>query len=307
MDFDMQGHRGARGLYPENTIAGFKRALAIGVTTFEIDVGMTRDGILVVSHDSALNPDITRGPDGAFITARGPVIRTLTLAELGRYDVGRIKPGTDYARRYPDQQPIDGARIPALTELFDLLRQPAAQHVRLLIELKLKPGNDEAPDPKTFAAAVAKAIRAAGMANRVTVQSFHWQVVVEHAKIAPEIPRAVLSIESAEEDTIQRGRREPSPWTAGLSVDDFGGSVPRMVVAAGAGQWTPYFRNVDAEVMRDARAAGIKVVPWTVNEPADMERLIALGVDGMISDFPDRLRAVMASKGLPLPPQVHIG
>lgn len=305
--FDLQGHRGARGLYPENTIAGFTRALAVGVTTFEIDLGMTRDGVLVVSHDSALNPDITRGPDGAFLAARGPVIRTLTLAELGRFDVGRIKPGTDYARRYPDQQPIDGARIPALTELFDLLRQPAAAHVRLLIELKLKPGNDEAPDPKTFAAAVAKAIRAAGMENRVTVQSFHWQVVVEHGKIAPEIPRAVLSIESPDEDTILRDRPGPSPWTAGLSVVDFGGSVPRMVVAAGAGQWTPNFRNVDAKVMCEARAAGIKVVPWTVNEPAEMERLIALGVDGIITDRPDRLRAVMADKGLPLPPQVHIG
>ncbi|MDQ2082983.1 glycerophosphodiester phosphodiesterase [Xanthobacteraceae bacterium Astr-EGSB] len=307
LDFDLQGHRGARGLYPENTISGFKRALGIGVTTFEIDLGMTRDDVLVISHDSALNPDITRGPDGAFLTARGPVIRTLTFSELARYDVGRIKPGTDYARRYPDQQPIDGARIPALSELFELLQKPAAAHVRLLIELKLKPGNHDAPDPPTFAAAVAKAIRAAGMTNRVTVQSFHWQVVVEIAKIAPEIPRAVLSVESAEEDTIQRGRPGPSPWTAGLAVDDFGGSVPRMVVAAGAGQWTPYFRNVDAEVMREARAAGVRVVPWTVNEPAEMARLIALGVDGMISDHPDRLRAVMADKGLRLPPQVQIG
>jgi len=305
--FEMLGHRGARGLFPENTITGFIRALALGVTTFEIDLGMTRDGILVVSHDSALNPDITRGPDGAFLTSRGPAIRTLTLAELKRYDVGRIKSGTAYAHRYPDQQSIDGARIPTLSELFDLLHKPGAEHVRLLIELKLKPDNDEAPDPKTFAAAVAKAIRDAGMEKRVIVQSFHWQVVVEHAKIAPDIPRAVLSIESPEEDTIQRGKPAPSPWTAGLAIADFGGSVPRMVVAAGCRMWTPYFHNVDAKVIAEARAAGVRVVPWTVNESADMARLIELGVDGMISDFPDRLRRVMAERGMPVPTPVTIG
>jgi glycerophosphoryl diester phosphodiesterase len=304
--FDLQGHRGARGLYPENTLAGFARTLAIGVSTIEIDLAMTKDDVLVVSHDSALNADITRGPDGAFLPARGPVIRTLMLAELKRYDVGRLKLGTAYANRYASQEPIDGERIPTLTELFDLIKTPGAEHVRLLIELKLKPNNSDAPDPQTFAAAVAEAIRDAGMASRVTVQSFHWQVVVEHAKIAPEIPRALLTIESAEEDTIRRGKPGASPWTAGLDIDDFGGSVPRLVVAAGAGMWTPNHRNVDAAAMAEARAAGVKVVPWTVNEPADMTRMIDFGVDGMISDYPDRLRQVMAARGMALPPQVKV-
>jgi glycerophosphoryl diester phosphodiesterase len=272
----------------------------------EIDIAMTRDGVLVVSHDSALNPDITRGPDGQFLAGRGPLIRSLTLAELERYDVGRLKPGTAYAQRYAGQDPIDGERIPTLAALFDLLKTPGAEHVRLLIELKLKPDNDDTPDPKTFAAATAKAIRDAGMGNRVTVQSFHWQVVVEHGKIAPEIPRALLTIESAGEDTIGRGKPGPSPWTAGLDIDEYGGSVPRLVVAAGAGQWTPYFHNVDAAAMADARAQGIKVIPWTVNEPADMARLIDLGVDGMISDYPDRLRRVMAEKGMALPEPVKM-
>lgn len=304
--FDLQGHRGARGLYPENTLAGFKRTLAIGVATMEIDVAMTKDDVLVVSHDSVLNPDITRGPDGQFLTGRGPVIRTLTLAELKRYDVGRIKPGTAYAQRYATQAPIDGERIPTLAELFDLLRTPGAEHVRLNIELKLKPGNNDAPDPETFASAIINAIRSAGMANRVIVQSFHWQAVVAAGRIAPEIPRSLLTIESAEEDTIQRGRPGPSPWTAGLDIDEFGGSVPRLVVAAGCHMWTPNYRNVDAAVMAEARAAGVKVIPWTVNEPADMTRLIDLGVDGIISDYPDRLRQVMAERGMALPPQAKM-
>jgi glycerophosphoryl diester phosphodiesterase len=304
--FDLQGHRGARGLYPENTLAGFARTLAIGVSTIEIDVGMTRDDVLVISHDSVLNPDLTRGPDGRFLADRGPAIRTLTLAELERYDVGRLKPGTAYARRYPTQRPIDGERIPTLAAMFDLLRTPGAGHVRLNIELKLAPDNGDTPDPDTFAAAIVAAIRGAGMTERVIVQSFHWQAVVAVKRIAPELALSLLTIESGEEDTIRRGRPGPSPWTAGLDVDDYGGSVPRLVAAAGSPMWTPYFRNVDAGVMREARAVGIKVVPWTVNEPADMAHLIALGVDGMISDYPDRLRDVMAAAGLPLPPRVEI-
>src|SRR5262245_39152636 len=109
--FDLQGHRGARGLAPENTLEAFATALAIGVSTLELDLAMTRDGVLVVHHDIRVNPDTTRGPDGTFLNGRGPAIRSLTLAEVQRYDVGRLKPGTSYAALFPQQKPADGARI----------------------------------------------------------------------------------------------------------------------------------------------------------------------------------------------------
>src|SRR5687767_11751574 len=112
--FDLQGHRGARGLSPENTLAAFETALRIGVTTLELDLAMTRDDVLVVSHDRRLNPDHTRGPDGQFLQREGPAIRTLTLAEVQRYDVGRLKPGSTYEANFPGQNAADGARIPAL-------------------------------------------------------------------------------------------------------------------------------------------------------------------------------------------------
>ena len=158
--FDLQGHRGARGLAPENTLAGFETALAIGVTTLELDLGVTKDGVVVVSHDSNLNPDHTRGPDGKFLDALGPAIRALTLAELKRYDVGRLKPGTPYAKTFPQQRAVDGATIPTLAEVFDLVRRLNADHVRFNIETKVAPtsGADIA-DPETFAAAVAQVVR----------------------------------------------------------------------------------------------------------------------------------------------------
>jgi glycerophosphoryl diester phosphodiesterase len=302
--FDLQGHRGARGLAPENTLEGFAIALSVGVTTLELDLAMTRDEVLVVSHDRRLNPDHTRGPDGQFLAAEGPAIRSLTLAEVQRYDVGRLKPGTSYAASLPEQRPADGARIPALTELFDLVRRNGADHVRFNIETKITPTSGaETPDAEAFAAAFAKAVRDAGLVTRVSIQSFDWRTLVAMKRIAPEIERVCLTAEALNFDTIRRGEPGPSPWTAGLDVDDFG-SVPRLVAAAGCAVWSPLYRNAKPDDIAAAKALGLKVIPWTVNERADMERLIAQGVDGIITDYPDRLRALMAEKGIPLPPAV---
>jgi glycerophosphoryl diester phosphodiesterase len=303
--FDLQGHRGARGLAPENSIKAFTTALAIGVSTLELDLAMTKDGILVVSHDSALNPDHTRGPDGKFLANPGPAIRTLTLAEVKQYDVGRLKPGTAYAARFPEQRPVDGARIPTLAEVFELAKP--AEHVRFNIETKLTPTNagTETPDPTTFAQAVADAVRAAGLTTRVTVQSFDWRSLVALRRIVPEIERVCLTIETIVEDTIERSKRGPSAWTAGFDLNTYGGSVPKLAAAAGCHTWSPYFGNVTPGSLADAKQAGVKVIPWTVNEPADMARLIDMGVDGLISDYPDRLRTIVAARGgLPLPPPI---
>ena len=302
--FDLQGHRGARGLAPENTLAAFETALAVGLSTLELDLAMTRDDVLVVSHNRRLNPDHTRGPDGKFLETEGPAIRSLTLAELQRYDVGRLKPGTAYAADFPEQRAIDGTRIPALTELFDMVKRLGADHVRFNIETKVTPSSGaETPDPDTFAAALAKAVREAGLTVRVSLQSFDWRTLAAMRSIAPQIERVCLTVEALNFDSVRRGEPGPSPWLAGLDVDDFGGSVPRLVAAAGCAVWSPLYRNARPDDVAAAKALGLKVIPWTVNERSDMERLIALGVDGIITDYPDRLRAVMAEKNIPLPPR----
>jgi glycerophosphoryl diester phosphodiesterase len=268
---------------------------------------MTKDDVLVVSHDRRLNPDYTRGPDGQFLQKEGPAIRTLMFAELQKYDVGRLKPGSNYAKSFPEQRPVDGARIPALTELFDLVKRLGADHVRFNIETKITPtSGDETPDPEAFAVAVAKAIRDAGLEKRVSVQSFDWRTLVALKRIAPEIVRVCLTAEALTFDTIQRGQPGPSPWTAGFDIKNHGGSVVRLAGATNCPVWSPLHRNVNSEEIAVAHQLWMAVIPWTVNERADMERLIALGVDGIITDYPDRLRAVMAEKNMPLPPQVKV-
>jgi glycerophosphoryl diester phosphodiesterase len=300
--FDLQGHRGARGLAPENTLAAFARALGIGVTTLELDLAVTKDGVVVVSHDPRLNPDITRGPDGQWLTAPGPSIASLDQAALRTYDVGRLKPGTPYAQRYPEQAAADGARIPALAEVFALTRRAKNDAVRFNVETKLDP---RAPDltlaPDAFADAVVKAVRDAGMAARTTVQSFDWRTLKRVRAVAPEIQTVCLTVQRPGDDNVQTGQAGAPPTLAGLDVDEFGGSVPKVVKAAGCSTWSPNALDLTPEGVAEARRQGLKVVPWTVNDAAAIETILALGVDGLISDRPDVLRRVLVEKGYAVP------
>jgi glycerophosphoryl diester phosphodiesterase len=300
--FDLQGHRGARGLAPENTLAGFRRALAIGVTTLELDTGVTRDGVVVVSHDRLLNPDHTRDASGRFLAAPGPAIVDLTYEELLRYDVGRLRPGSELAAEFPEQQPVDGERIPRLADVFALVAASGNRDVRFNIETKIDPTRPEQTvAPAAFVEALVAVIRAAGMASRTTIQSFDWRTLQLVGRLAPEIDRVALTEQRPDENTVEAGRPGPSPWLGGLDVDDHGGSVPRLVQALGAKTWSPDARDLTPERVAEARALGLAVVPWTVNEPQHMELAIALGIDGLITDYPDRLRVVLQSKGIPVP------
>jgi glycerophosphoryl diester phosphodiesterase len=301
LSLDLQGHRGARGLLPENSLPAFARALAIGITTLELDCAITRDGVLVVSHDPVLNPDITRGPDGQWLEGNGPPIKLLGFAELQRYDVGRIRPGTAYAKRFSRQQPLDGIRIPALADVFALVRKSENGTVRFNIETKvspLEPAHTATPD--VFARALIAAIRKEKMAARTAIQSFDWRTLAVVQKEAPEIMTVYLTAQQDFLDNI-RAKDSSSPWTAPLHISQFGGSLPKMIKAAGGAVWSPYFQEVVPASVREAQALGLKVVVWTVNEEADMMRMIALGVDGIISDYPDRLRKVAGKAGVTLP------
>ena len=300
--FDLQGHRGARGLAPENSLPAFATALGLGVTTLEFDTVVTRDDRVVVGHDPVLLPKIVRDAEGRFLAAPGPAVRTLGFDELRRYDVGRINPADRYAQQFPDQKPVDGTRMPALEEVFALVGRSGNSAVRFNIETKSDPTKpDLTPPPEAFADRLVAAIRQAGMADRTTVQSFDWRTLKRVGVVAPEIPRVCLTAEQRWLDNVQIGRPGPSPWTAGLDVDDFAGSVPRLVQAAGCAVWSPTFADLTAARLAEARSLGLKVVVWTVNDPAEMARLIDLGVDGIISDYPDRLREAAKAKGLALP------
>jgi len=296
---DVQAHRGGRGLRPENTLAAFENAIRMGVTTLELDIGITADGVAVISHEPALYPGTARDADGRWLKEPGPLIRSLTLAEVQRYDVGRLNPDSAYGKPFATQQPVDGQRIPTLASLFALVEKLGANDVQFDIETKIFPNRpDDTVSPEVFVDTLLAAIRAAGVTKRVMIQSFDWRTLALVQRLEPGLRTVYLTIESRNSNNVQ----DPA-WTAGRMARDYP-SVPAMIKAAGGTIWAPNFNNIDASSAQRAHDLGLQLVPWTVNEPADMRRLIDWGVDGIITDYPDRLREVMRERGLALPPGV---
>ena len=300
---EVQGHRGARGLWPENTVAAFAGALGLGVSAVELDCAVTRDGVVVVTHDPELNPDLTRGVDGRFLGKPGPRIFDITWEELRSYDVGRVKPGSAYAARFPEQEPVDGERIPRLADVLALVRARGQGRVRVAIEVKTFPDQPElTAGPEAFVAALRLDLKATGTLALVSIMAFDWRVLAAAQRLMPEVATVALTEQQNGGDTVRIGAPQPSPWLGGLDPAHFGNSVVRLVKQTGAGTWGPDYQDLNAQRIAEAHELGLRVVPWTVNAPVDMERLLAFGVDGMTSDRPDVLRELLADRGLPVPP-----
>jgi glycerophosphoryl diester phosphodiesterase len=303
--FELHGHRGARGHRPENTLTGFAYALAQGVSALEIDVGITKDNVPVVHHDYSLSPHIARR-DGKWIETEPP-LRSLTLAEVAEYDIGRLDPDSAYAADYPSQHAVDGERIPTLAEVLELALASGNDTLRFNIEAKSTPlvANVTAP-PELIAECMLQAIDTAAVRERCIVQSFDWRVVLAVQKLAPDVNLGLTTVSQPWYDTLWRNKVEKSPWLAGCDLNAFGGSLPRLAAELGASEWLPYFGEVTPDNLAEAHALGVRVIVWTVNEADDMQRLIDMGVDGITTDYPDRLRTVAAARGISLPPPAPV-
>lgn len=292
MSVELHGHRGARGLLPENTIEGFKAAIALGVDFIEIDVGLSRDGQVVIHHDLALNPDIAQ-IGGVPIRAKS-LVRSLSVAELKKYDVGRLRPESEYGKQFPNQKVVDGAKIPTLGELLSLHELLAKPDVRLNIEIKTSP---ELPDatvaPEVISAVVLREIDAHRFRERCRVQSFDWRNLVHLRELAPDLELGFLTPAKMHWKRIAAKSAMPGWWSAGFEFEAATGSLVAAIRRAGGRHWGPYFGDVTAEDVRIARMTGLKVNVWTVNELPDIQRMQGLGVDAITTDYPDRGRQVL--------------
>jgi glycerophosphoryl diester phosphodiesterase len=244
----VHGHRGARAVRPENTLPAFEYAIAAGADVLELDMAVTKDDVVVVSHDPVLPSVICKGPK------EHPAIREMTLAELREYDCGSLKNPA-----YPKQVPVAGARVPTLDEVFALAPRGKFE---FNIETKVPAGRPElAPEPEQFARLVLDVIRRHKLERRVILQSFDWRTLHAMQKLAPEIRRAAL-YESGSKDFVTIGRE------------------------SGAGIVSPQYPLITPEKVQAAHAAGLQVIPWTPNTPELWDRMIAARVDAIITDDP---------------------
>jgi glycerophosphoryl diester phosphodiesterase len=312
--FDLQAHRGGIALTVENTLAAFGRALDLGVSTLELDTQITEDGYAVVTHDR--DPDPRKCTDTSPATPGDPeypyvpgvhYIKDLTLAQVRTLDCGSTT-----LPEFPEQQASPGARMPLLSEVLDLVEQRHADDVVLNVELKVEAASPtETARRDQFVDVVTRDVRDAGMLGQVTIESFDWGALMRVRQVQPDLP--IIALTNGQ-PFLEVGRPGPSPWLGGIDIDDFGGDVVAAVHSFGADALSPVHGSPDGGVdtpgyvpfttpamVRSAHAAGMTVVPWTVNDAATMQSLIDIGVDGLITDRPDLLRDVMAENGLLLP------
>jgi glycerophosphoryl diester phosphodiesterase len=291
--FDLEAHRGGRGLRPENTLASFGNALRLGVTTLELDTGVTKDGVVVVSHERRISTLECSGPHV------GKLVKDLTLKQIKQLDCGTRHPPVPATDPFVGtQESVPGTKMPTLAEVFQLANRYGANRVQFNIETKLDPTlPKETVAPATFTRKVIGVIKHYKLTKRSLLQSFDWRTLVEARFLAPGLRRVAL----AQKATIYKG----TPWTAGIAIGakpfDDGSLALAVKDDLRAQVLSPNFADLTDRLIKSAHNRGLSVIPWTVNEKADMSALIGRGVDGIITDYPDRLREVMEARGLDLP------
>ncbi|WP_312180182.1 alkaline phosphatase [Arthrobacter sp.] len=295
---DLQSHRGGRGEYTEESLAAFRHSLEVGVSTLELDALLSRDGAVVVWHDDRIQAEKCR--DTAPVTRNDPAfpyvgdrVVDLTLAQLKTLDCGYQQlPG------FPEQQVVEGNRIAELKDVFALVREMRARGVGMNIETKVEDGQAGGPGMEALTRAVVREIRHSGMSESITLQSFDWSSLNLAGRLAPRLTLVALA---AGPETLEIGQPGAAPILGGIDIDDYEGSVVKAAAAQGYDVVSPIYSSVSRQTVGEAHELGLKIVPWTVNLTAMMNYLIDLGVDGIITDYPTRLRLVMEERGIKLP------
>ncbi|MBM7073764.1 glycerophosphodiester phosphodiesterase [Shewanella sp. 202IG2-18] len=305
---DIYAHRGFRAIAPENTLPAYDAALKMGVDVIDMDINMTKDGVLVVTHNLTLNPQTTQDANGNWITKPIP-IKNLSLKQLQQYQVGNIKAGSEFQQMYPHHIAMKDVHIPTLEQVIHFVKANAKYPVRYQMEIKTDPTQKElSVSPEVIAKALAMAINQNHISNQAEIQAFEWQALVDIQQLIPGIHTAYLTEPEYDPDNTQAEYKVGNGkiWTSPLLASNYDYDYPKMVKKLGGTFWEPYEQDVTQQQIEHAHQLGIKVVPWgwTEHEHTDfnytkVNQLIDWGVDGIITDRPDILKGILAVKGLP--------
>lgn len=308
--FDLEAHRGGRDIRPENTLYSYAYAIELGATSIECDMQLTKDGQIVMSHNPILNSDITRDENGNYIENNKYDIRLMTVDELKKFDVGVMDPNCgEYYDLHGKTQFTYDAKIPTLEELMQLIQSYGDKNIVLNIETKSYPdpasaGYKNNADPKKFVEVFNNIVKNYDMEDRVVLQSFDWQTLIEMKKLNPNISTSALWQEQPswgrDSESLRRYEKKKSPWLGGLDIKDYQGNPVKAAHAIGADIISPYYTEISKQDVDEAHSLGMKVVPWTVNNEKDMNMLLDMGVDGIISDKPWLLKQVLEKRNIKL-------
>ncbi len=288
----LQGHRGARGLLPENTLPSLIKPFEYGMHGIEFDVQLSKDDQVVIYHDLRLKSGITRNSSNNWVHKSGPAVRSLNLKQLKSYKLGRINKNTAYGLRFRKQTALPDQTIPTLYELVEYLDQRNLNNALLNIEIKHSPiAPDLCPDPVYLAEIIVNEINKLNISKRCIVQSFNWSVIQAVKRMDSALTISCLTTIDPVLDTLSPGKKRASLWNAGLDIRDFDNCVVDMVAEFGADYWAPNYINLTKPWIKAAHDRNLRVMTWTVNHLPTMIRIMNWRIDAIISDYPDKLAA----------------
>jgi glycerophosphoryl diester phosphodiesterase len=284
------GHRGARGDLPENTLESFKYLFDNAINAYETDILISKDLVPVITHDFRLDPSLTKDKEGNWIKDENIKIFDLTYDEISKFDVGSLNKLTRYGRRFVNQRSLENQKIPKLSELLELSSKNELQN--LLINLEIKSTPDEknlTPDPKDLVQIVLNEINNSNLKDKIIISSFDWRILREVKKQSPEIPRAYLTFQQEKGMKIKKTIYSKSPWIDHIPLTIVY-DLPKIIKELGGSAWHPYYKDINKKAVKDAHDNNLPVNVWTVNDEDDMLKMIEYGVDGIMTDYPLRLK-----------------
>ena len=278
------GHRGARGVLPENTLESFKYLFENNIRAYETDILISKDNIPVITHDFKLDPSYTKDVNGNWIEDENIKIIDLTYEEILKYDVGTLNKLSRYGRKFINQKSLDNQKIPKLSDLLILSSNNDFDDLLINLEIKSTPIEEGlTPSPEEMVKIVIDEVGLSNLSDKIIYSSFDWRVLREIKERDPKIPRAHLT--SGAKGKIY----DKSPW---LDFTPLHSEVelPKLIKALGGSAWHPNYKDVNKEIIEISRNEGLPVNVWTVNKEQDMLRMIDYGVDGIMTDYPLKLK-----------------
>jgi len=292
------GHRGARGEIVENSIEGFEHTFALGIKAIEFDVLISQDKIPVLSHDFHLTPSMTKDEAGNWLEDTEFKIFDKSYDELSKYNIVSFDPESKYGKRFNKQKPVRNAKIPKLSDLFELALKENNKDVFLNLEIKSTPiRTGLTPSPSDTVSLILKDIDKYKFEDRIVISSFDWRILTELKKQNSKILRSFLTLQqdlSSKKKTIF----EDSPWLGKKFLLDDLFLLPKIIKSLEGHVWSVFYRDVTKQNIDLAHELGLAVIVWTVNRESDIVRMIEYGVDGIITDYPKKTQDICLSRNI---------
>jgi glycerophosphoryl diester phosphodiesterase len=292
------GHRGARGDLPENTLDSFKYLFENNINAYETDILISKDLIPVITHDFRLDPSFTKDEEGDWITDENIKIFDLTYDEISKFDVGSLNKLTRYGRRFLNQRSLENQKIPKLDELLELSSKNLSKDTIINLEIKSTPDEKNlTPNPKEMVQIVLNDIKKSNLQDKIIISSFDWRILREVKNQNPEISRAYLTFQQEKGMKIKKTIYSKSPWIDHIPLTIVY-DLPKIIKELGGSAWHPYYKDINKKAVKDAHEYNLPVNVWTVNDEYNMLKMIEYEVDGIMTDYPLKLKELCEKENI---------